>query len=432
MFTPLPTPVPSTADPTNFDARADAFLGALPLFQTEMDALGAQATADAAQTAADRVATTSASATAMAAANYKGAWSAQSGAANVPYSVSHLGKFWILASNLANVAAKTPGTDPEWLQLWFPQTRRAQTTSATLSVSDAGNIVACTGANSPTWTIPAAATFGAATMRLVNDGTGDVTLVRSGSNTLDGLTGYVMYPGETRDFTSDGSAAWTSVVVRGFSKTFTASGTFTTPPGYQNFAGELWSAGASGRKDGSATNKAGGGGGSCAPFVLPAATFSATEAVTIGAGGAAVTINATSGNNGGDSTFKGVTAKGGQAGTPTFGDGGLAYDTPNNPATAGLDSGNVRSYSYLGGGTSSGASGAAFGAVWGGGGGGAITSSDTGLTGGASVFGGQGGAAVLAGNGVSGTAPGGGGGATKTGTQSGAGARGELRIRGVC
>jgi len=36
--TPLPDP-PSTSDPTNFDARADAFLDALPDFQTEMDAL---------------------------------------------------------------------------------------------------------------------------------------------------------------------------------------------------------------------------------------------------------------------------------------------------------------------------------------------------------------------------------------------------------
>jgi hypothetical protein len=36
-ITPLPTP-PSTSDPANFDARADAFLGALPQFATECNA----------------------------------------------------------------------------------------------------------------------------------------------------------------------------------------------------------------------------------------------------------------------------------------------------------------------------------------------------------------------------------------------------------
>ena len=59
----------------------------------------------------------SASAVALAAANYKGEWSAQTGAATVPYSVSHLGHFWQLSSNLANVAAKTPGTDVEWVEI---------------------------------------------------------------------------------------------------------------------------------------------------------------------------------------------------------------------------------------------------------------------------------------------------------------------------
>ena len=35
-FTPLPTP-PSTLDPVNFNSRADAFLGALPTFQEELN-----------------------------------------------------------------------------------------------------------------------------------------------------------------------------------------------------------------------------------------------------------------------------------------------------------------------------------------------------------------------------------------------------------
>lgn len=38
--TQLPMPVPSTQDPVNFDLRADAFLGALPLWGDQLNALG--------------------------------------------------------------------------------------------------------------------------------------------------------------------------------------------------------------------------------------------------------------------------------------------------------------------------------------------------------------------------------------------------------
>lgn len=49
-ITPLPTP-PSRNDPTNFATRADAFLGALPTFATEANALAVEANADAAAAA---------------------------------------------------------------------------------------------------------------------------------------------------------------------------------------------------------------------------------------------------------------------------------------------------------------------------------------------------------------------------------------------
>lgn len=52
--TALPTP-PSTASPSTFDARADAFLGALPTFQTETDALAANVAANATAAAASAV-----------------------------------------------------------------------------------------------------------------------------------------------------------------------------------------------------------------------------------------------------------------------------------------------------------------------------------------------------------------------------------------
>lgn len=53
--TALPTP-PSTASPSNFDARADAFLGALPVYQTEQNALAANVYANALEAAASATA----------------------------------------------------------------------------------------------------------------------------------------------------------------------------------------------------------------------------------------------------------------------------------------------------------------------------------------------------------------------------------------
>lgn len=51
-ITPLPTPVPSTSDPANFDARADALLGALPAFVTQANALEANVNAKEASASA--------------------------------------------------------------------------------------------------------------------------------------------------------------------------------------------------------------------------------------------------------------------------------------------------------------------------------------------------------------------------------------------
>jgi hypothetical protein len=51
VITPLPTP-PSTSSPGNFDSRADAFLGALPVFVTETNIVAQEAADDAAAAAA--------------------------------------------------------------------------------------------------------------------------------------------------------------------------------------------------------------------------------------------------------------------------------------------------------------------------------------------------------------------------------------------
>ena len=47
-------------------------------------------------------------------ANFKGEWSALSGALAMPATVRHAGKFWVLLSNLASVAAAEPGVSAAW------------------------------------------------------------------------------------------------------------------------------------------------------------------------------------------------------------------------------------------------------------------------------------------------------------------------------
>lgn len=54
---------------------------------------------------------------AAATANFKGAWSSLAGAIAIPASVFHAGKHWQLLSNLPNVAAVEPGTNPA---VWTP------------------------------------------------------------------------------------------------------------------------------------------------------------------------------------------------------------------------------------------------------------------------------------------------------------------------
>ncbi len=54
---------------------------------------------------------------ALAAANFKGLWSALTGPLNKPACVKHEGRFWMLLNNLANAAASEPGASADWTSL---------------------------------------------------------------------------------------------------------------------------------------------------------------------------------------------------------------------------------------------------------------------------------------------------------------------------
>lgn len=272
--------------------------------------------------------------------------------------------------------------------------RSARTSNAALAAEDRGSLIDITsGTFSQTFDL--AATLGSGWYCYIrNSGTGDITLDPNGAELIDGLASFVMYPGEARLVMCDG-AAFRSIVLASFYRTFTTSGTFTKPPGYGRFGGMLFGAGAGGNN-----STQGGGGGAGFPFEFTAAQIGTTQAVTIGAGGAVLA-------NGGNSTFV-LTAYGGK----TSGTGGYAYSETLLYSASSIPGAYTDSGMFAGGigATSSNHGSSIYG---GGGGGGSVTS-------GASIYAGAGGVGAGAG-----TAPAGGGGST------GAGARGELRIWGI-
>lgn len=241
----------------------------------------------------------------------------------------------------------------------------------------------------------------------------------------------------TTDLNITGTLDFTGTSVTGIantasSTTWTSSGTYTKSTGATKVLVQAWGAGASGAKGGSSGG--GGGGGLYIEYIYEAGDLGATETITIGTGGIAVTSNAV-GNAGGDTTFGSLlTADGGGggqragSGVTNGGNGGnrfggvvgiMGLGTPGDGG--GINSGG-------GGGVNAGNGGLNGGNSEFGGGGGGGAGSGFGAAGGISTNSGDGGAASISGNGTAGTVPGGGGGATSSGTSSGAGAGGQIIV----
>lgn len=245
-----------------------------------------------------------------------------------------------------------------------------------------------------------------------NSGDGNLTLKPNGNETIDGMSSFVSYPGETRLIQSDG-VALRSYVINPFRKVFLSSGTFVRPPGYKAFGGYAWGAGG-GRGSGDPyIGKLGfdcGAGAACVPFYYAASAIAANEPVLVGAGGPP-------GGIGGNTTFSGTTAYGGGSGSGGIGGAGggmlgAGAISPGAPVTgvpaATMQDGQLggayganssgsygagRSvYGGAGGGAGNGA-GYSWGgnSVYGGGGGSSAVNPSSSYAGGKSTFGGQGG-----------------------------------------
>ncbi len=448
MTIPTLDPPLASDDVATFNSKAFDFVSDLVTWTTEVNSAGTTIATNASTASAAASTATTQAAVATSAATAAGAVAWVSGTTYAEGDVRYdTTDFLTYRRKTAGAGTTRPGLDStNWALLVVSHNivRRAITGADTVVVTDKAGLLDIT---SGTFTLAytAAAALGSGFWCVVrNSGTGDVTHDPASSETIDGLTSFVMYPGEARLIQCDGTA-FRSVVLSGFSRTFTASGTFTKPPGYNAFGMLLWGAGASGGKGDGSTQAGGGGGGACFSGTIPASAVSTTESVTIGSGGVAVTASVTAGNVGGNSSFGSLITSYGGGGNSIVGGGGGGLKSAGSSATGGTPAelfngggtgGNsaagFASY-YGGGGGGGGSTDAAYAggaSVYGGGGGGNAPATTAGA-GGTSVFGGAGGAGGVATNGTAGTAPGGGGGATKSGTQSGAGARGELRIWGI-
>lgn len=260
-----------------------------------------------------------------------------------------------LPSQSASTVGKTvksDGTNASWD--YNRLTRDTRTSNTQLAAADCENFVDVTTGGF-TQTFAAAAALGAGWWCVYrNNSTADVTLDPNSTETIDGLTSYVMYPGEARIIQCDGSNFYT-VLLTGFIKTFLSSGTFTKPPGYANFDVFVQGpggGGGSGRKTSTGVASGGGGAGAGAWVrdVVPAAAVSSTETVTVGtggAGGAGQTSNDTNGNNGsngsGPSSFgtllSAAAGNRGDAGSTVGGGGGAGGTCAGAIAIAGTAGG---------------------------------------------------------------------------------------------
>lgn len=142
-----------------------------------------------------------ASAAAIASANYKGLWSSLTGALAIPASVAYADKVWMLTESVADVAAHVPGVSSKWLQLGGNLTPVAQETATltadrTLTSSSAGVQVVTPSGVGYSVILPDATTLSAGKQYIVrNAGSSPIGLRANGGALLgacDGGTGSVV------------------------------------------------------------------------------------------------------------------------------------------------------------------------------------------------------------------------------------------------
>ena len=250
------------------------------------------------------------------------------------------------------------------------------------------------------------------------------------STTVRGAV-FLATPDEARAGTDGGkamTAATTVVAVQEHAKlpvrrVYEASAVWNKPANLAWVVVEAWGGGAGSRLR-AAQQASGGGGGGYARAVIAAADLAATEAVTVGAGGAGSSQTpgvTNSGGAGGDSSFgTHCVARGGGRDINGAVAGGPHYSSTGGGQSSHPVTNHALPYSWAGGNADD-----PVPIVWAASGGGSVSSATITPPALALYDGGRGGVASV-GAGGAGTAPGGGGGGGLT--SQGAGARGEVRL----
>lgn len=467
-ITPLPLP-PSRQDPTNFGVRADEFLGALPAFATEANALAADVSnkqviasnaATTATTQANNAGTSAnnAATSAQLADDWANKTTGTVGGSEYSakeYAVGTLvptgsAKDWaIKVGNTVDGADYSAKHYAQEAELLTEKYQGALLSDPALDKSgnplEAGDwyVNTTTGYirayNGSSWVQGISSVAGVSS---VNGETGDVigVVTENATQTLTNkiLTNPLLLLGDSNGMAGqvpvsqgDGLPPVWGAVVGAISdyQELTSSGTWTKPSSATLVYVEAIGGGGGGRGATAAPSGGGGGGGFASKIIL-ASTLSATESVVIGAGGAGG-LN-TNGADGGDTSFGvALVAKGGTGGKTT---GGLGGGIIRGGSLSGTElTLNDGMSSYHAGGGASGAPGATSSSfrggssiMGGGGGGGGGTGAGTG---GVSQYAGNGGAHGGEAQGGDGDAPGGGGGGSWSTTfRGGNGAPGRVRV----
>ena len=230
------------------------------------------------------------------------------------------------AAAIATSAQVVRGDDPRLATNAGSLIRSARSSNATLVKSDIGRLIDVTSGTFNQAFASAATLASGWWVYVRNSGSGFVTLLPSGSQTIDGALSYVMYPGECRLIQCDGST-FRTVILTPLNLTQRSSFDFSPPPGYRAFRVEARGATGGGGSGGSglrnsSTNAAysGGGGGAGGAggrlyATIPKEEMASPTSFIIGSaggGGAAVTtpavggaaLDGNSGTAGGTTSFE--------------------------------------------------------------------------------------------------------------------------------